>query len=344
MSISNDGKRMRGNNERRIKRDKPYNKRKKQAGSSEDILNDQLEKIFDRVILPDELVEIRYEVMERVEHVLNLNYVDFMFKGQVYGSTHYGLCLKDGDLDICCTSQSGRQVSPVVLESFAECFKRNKFEVKNVIETAKVPIIKMIDLETKVKIDLSFNQPVAQIHSEFFYTMIACIKHFRIVAVLLKYWLKIRNLNCPFKGGLSSAALCFMICHYFTTFDPPLFPSDFRYYLVPPCELRILGSKLPAQVTMQHTPASLVKGFFDYYKNFDYDYPIQPTLGELPENYFLVPAVMTVLDPISLVNCTKGVSMDGLKALKMELTRASKILSEENDFNKLLEKPVPFPE
>ncbi|EDR25323.1 poly(A) RNA polymerase cid11, putative [Entamoeba dispar SAW760] len=344
MSLSNDGRRMRGMSDRRMKRDKPYNKRRKQVNSPEDILNDQLEKIFESVILPDELVDMRYEVMQRVEQVLNQNYVDFHFRAQVYGSTDYGLCLKDGDLDICCTSQSGRQVNAIVLESFAECFKRNNFEIKNVIEKAKVPIIKMIDLGTKVSIDLSFNQPVAQIHSEFFSTMIHCNKHFRIVAVLLKYWLKTRNLNCPFKGGLSSAALCFMILHYFSSFEPPLFPSDFRCAMDRWLRLRILGSKIPTQIIIQHTPASLIKGFFNYFKNYDWNEPITIKYFGPPDELFIIPAVMTVLDPTSFENCTKGVSMDGLKALKMELTRASKILNEENDFNRLLEKPVPFPE
>lgn len=78
------------------------------------------------------------------------------------------------------------------------------------IDTARIPIIKMLDLETHVQLDLSFNHIVAQNHTTYFSTMVKCNKLFREVAVILKYWLKVRGMNSPFNGGISSTALYFM--------------------------------------------------------------------------------------------------------------------------------------
>ena len=305
-------------------------------------LNDQLHKMYKTIILPQEMKQIRYDVSKKIEQLLDSNYPNFMFKAVIYGSTEYGLCLIDGDLDLCLLSYSFTEVTSTMLHTFADLLKENNFEIILVIPTARIPIIKMIDLETNTHIDLSFNQSTPTMHSEFFTTMVNCIDPFKRVTVLLKHWLKMRNLNCPFQGGLSSAALCFMIIHYFISLDPPLFPNDYTQTYFP--MIQINATRLSTQLANKYSTAYLVKGFFEYYKSFDFDELIIPTTIPIPSDYFAIPAVINVLDPITFQNCAKSVSTEGLKTFKMEVIRAFKLLNDENDFAKVLENPVPFPQ
>ena len=133
-----------------------------------------------------------------------------------------------------------------------------------------------------------------------------------------------------------------MVVNYFLQLDPPLFPSDYQQLDFPPFIVQIQASPIPSSITSQYSTAYLVKGFFDYYKDFDWNKLIFPTIYSLPENTFIFPAVMTVLDPFTFLNCSKGVTSEGLQMIKLELNRASKILDEENSFEKLLENPQPF--
>lgn len=319
-----------------------YKSRGRKKNTMEDVLNDQLYALFKEIILPKEMKQIRNELSKKIERILNTDYPTYMFKAAVYGSTEYDLCLIDGDLDICLFSCSFSEVPSSMLQTFADLFKEHGFEITLVIPTARIPIIKMTDVESKTNIDLSFNQPTPSLHLEYFSTMVTCIDHFKPVTVLLKHWLKVRNLNCPFQGGLSSASLCFMIIHYFIQLDPPLFPNDFIQSFFPMVQLN--ASRLSLQVINKYSPASLIKGFFEYYKSFDWDDLIIPTTLPLPPDYFVIPAVMNVLDPLTFRNCSKSVSTEGLHTFILEVTRASKILQEENDFLKVLEDPQPFPQ
>ena len=58
----------------------------------------------------------------------------------------------------------------------------------------------------------------------------------------------------------------------------------------------------------------------------------------------IVPSIVTIIDPVTFTNCSKSVSEEGLKTLKMEIIRACKLLQDDNDFLKVLENPVPFPQ
>ncbi|KAL7717313.1 Poly(A) RNA polymerase cid11 [Entamoeba marina] len=341
MSVPPSKKSGRGSNNgsRRGRHGYSYNHRKpKHSRSPEDLLNEQLAQIFDDIILPKNQLDIRRDVANRVESVLNENFDSFQFKAVIYGSTEYGLCLKNGDLDICCTCE--KIIDLDFYQQFAKCFDNNNFEVKLVIETARVPIIKMTDLFTNVNIDLSFNQLAALHHTEFFNMIIDTNPLFQTVVVLLKHWLKTRDLNTPFRGTLSSAALSFLVIYYFVRLNPPLYPK-FNYSL--DNRINFNSGRISPSTLAKYNVASLVVGFFRYYKDYDWENPIMPFPGYGMFDPFPQSSIMKVMDPTNYqINCTKSVTLEGLRTFKMEVVRAWNILTDYNDFNKVLDNPVPY--
>ncbi|KAL7719149.1 Poly(A) RNA polymerase cid11 [Entamoeba marina] len=319
----------------------PNPRKPKHSRSPEDLLNEQLAQIFDDIILPKNQLDIRRDVASRVESVLNENFDGFYFKAVIYGSTEYGLCLKNGDLDICCTCE--RIIDLDFYQQFAKCFDNNNFEVKLVIETARVPIIKMTDLFTNVNIDLSFNQLAALHHTEFFNMIIDTNPLFQTVVVLLKHWLKIRDLNTPFRGTLSSAALSFLVIHYFIQLNPQLYPEQVHCYMVNPVIVKFAADRISSTTLARYNVASLVVGFFRYYKDYDWENPVKPFPDNGMSYFFPQPSIMRVIDPTNIqMNCTKSVTSEGLRTFKMEVVRAWNILTDYNDFNKVLDNPVPY--
>ena len=309
--------------------------------ATEEILFNQLQKLYKEIILPEEQRQMRYEVSKRIEKIISDEYPNYMFNAVIYGSTEYGLCLVDSDLDLCLNSMF-TEVNSSMMQTFAELLKQHNFQIELVLPKARTPIIKMIDLETNIHIDLSFNQNIPIIHTEFFSTMVRCNAHFKPVTVILKQWLKTRNLNCSYKGGMSSAVLYFMVIHYFISLDPPLFPNDFIQCIFPIVPFN--ASRISLQTINKYSTAYLVKGFFEYYKSFDWDEMIIPTTVQLQTEDMIIPGVITVVDPVTFENCARSLSEDGLRTFKLEVERAFRILNEENDFDKVLENPLPFPQ
>lgn len=71
--------------------------------------------------MPSEQEDVRHNIVNTVIEILNENFPGHNYMGMAYGSTEYKMCLKDGDLDVCCVAFE--QISPYMLPTFAKCFE-----------------------------------------------------------------------------------------------------------------------------------------------------------------------------------------------------------------------------
>lgn len=128
---------------------------------------------------------------------------------QIFGSFHTGLYLPTSDIDLVVLGKWDvlplRTLEKVLLEKGIA--DRNTLKV---LDKASVPIVKLTDRATEVKVDISFNMSNGVRSAEL-------IRHFkrsyptlqRLVFVLKQFLLQ-RDLNEVFTGGISSYSLILM--------------------------------------------------------------------------------------------------------------------------------------
>ncbi|KAJ7338359.1 hypothetical protein JRQ81_011389 [Phrynocephalus forsythii] len=155
---------------------------------------------------PEEAV-MRKEVVKRIETVIK----DLWPAAdvQIFGSFSTGLYLPTSDIDLVVF---GKWESPPLQQLEQALRKHNVAEPYSikVLDKATVPIIKLTDQETEVKVDISFNVETgvkaAQLIKDYMkkYTVLPYL------ILVLKQFLLQRDLNEVFTGGISSYSLILM--------------------------------------------------------------------------------------------------------------------------------------
>ncbi|KAL4658757.1 non-canonical poly(A) RNA polymerase PAPD5-like isoform X1 [Arapaima gigas] len=150
---------------------------------------------------------MRMEVVERIERVIKdlWPFADV----QIFGSFSTGLYLPTSDIDLVVFGKWDN----LPLWTLEEALRKRHVAEENsikVLDKATVPIIKLTDLYTEVKVDISFNiqngVKAAQLIKEFKkkYPVLP-----RLVLVLKQFLLQ-RDLNEVFTGGIGSYSLFLM--------------------------------------------------------------------------------------------------------------------------------------
>ncbi|KAJ1607476.1 TRF4/5 nucletotidyl transferase [Cryptosporidium canis] len=124
-------------------------------------------------------------------------------KVQPFGSYYTGLSLPTGDLDVCILNVSGDPKRR--LREFATVLKELRLCAGiELILTAKVPIVKYVDSEACISVDISLNQESSMDTTQH---ISECLKKFstlRPLLIILKLFLKQRGLDETYLGGLGS--------------------------------------------------------------------------------------------------------------------------------------------
>ncbi|XP_020651245.3 terminal nucleotidyltransferase 4A isoform X1 [Pogona vitticeps] len=155
---------------------------------------------------PEEAV-MRKEVVKRIEAVIKDLWP--VADVQIFGSFSTGLYLPTSDIDLVVF---GKWECPPLQQLEQALRKHNVAEPYSikVLDKATVPIIKLTDQETEVKVDISFNVETgvkaAQLIKDYMkkYTVLPYL------ILVLKQFLLQRDLNEVFTGGISSYSLILM--------------------------------------------------------------------------------------------------------------------------------------
>uniref|UniRef100_A0A0K2UNL3 polynucleotide adenylyltransferase n=1 Tax=Lepeophtheirus salmonis TaxID=72036 RepID=A0A0K2UNL3_LEPSM len=154
---------------------------------------------------------VRLDVVERIRSAINELYP--AARVEISGSFRTGLYLPTSDIDlvICGKWESLplRTIERVLLEK-----KIASPDSLRVLDKAAVPIVKLTDIRSDIKVDISFNMSNGVRAAEL-------IKHFKKLypslpklIYVLKQFLLQRDLNEVFTGGLSSYSLILLVISY----------------------------------------------------------------------------------------------------------------------------------
>ncbi|XP_076972937.1 terminal nucleotidyltransferase 4A isoform X2 [Tamandua tetradactyla] len=150
---------------------------------------------------------MRREVVKRIETVIKDLWPTADV--QIFGSFSTGLYLPTSDIDLVVFGKWERPPLQLLEQALRKHNVAEPCSIK-VLDKATVPIIKLTDQETEVKVDISFNMETGVRAAEFIKNYMKKYSLLPYLILVLKQFLLQRDLNEVFTGGISSYSLILM--------------------------------------------------------------------------------------------------------------------------------------
>lgn len=180
---------------------------------------------FYQYMIPNEAEHaLRQQVVNHITHVIH-QYLPSATV-DVYGSYKTGLYLPNSDIDIIVHSNDkNRQWTPEELESIMsvlrDAFCRHHICTEDgiqIITSATVPIIKLTERTTLVKVDMSFNMNYGPQSAQLVLQYLKEYPYLKYLVYVLKQYILQLNLNEVWTGGISSYSLILMLVCFFQSY------------------------------------------------------------------------------------------------------------------------------
>ncbi|XP_037385524.1 terminal nucleotidyltransferase 4A isoform X2 [Talpa occidentalis] len=150
---------------------------------------------------------MRREVVARIETVVKDLWPTA--EVQIFGSFSTGLYLPTSDIDLVVFGKWERPPLQLLEQALRKHNVAEPCSIK-VLDKATVPIIKLTDQETEVKVDISFNMETGVRAAELIKSYMKKYSLLPYLILVLKQFLLQRDLNEVFTGGISSYSLILM--------------------------------------------------------------------------------------------------------------------------------------
>ncbi|XP_075396965.1 terminal nucleotidyltransferase 4A [Tenrec ecaudatus] len=150
---------------------------------------------------------MRREVVKRIETVIKDLWPSADVR--IFGSFSTGLYLPTSDIDLVVFGKWERPPLQLLEQALRKHSVAEPCSIK-VLDKATVPIIKLTDQETEVKVDISFNVETGVRAAELVKSYVKRYSLLPYLILVLKQFLLQRDLNEVFTGGISSYSLILM--------------------------------------------------------------------------------------------------------------------------------------
>lgn len=154
---------------------------------------------------------MRKEVVDRIEAIIKELWPTADV--QIFGSFSTGLYLPTSDIDLVVFGKWDRPPLQELEQALRKHNVAEPFSIK-VLDKATVPIIKLTDEETDVKVDISFNVETGVKAASFIKDYVKKYPVLPYLIFVLKQFLLQRDLNEVFTGGISSYSLILMVISF----------------------------------------------------------------------------------------------------------------------------------
>ncbi|XP_022341415.2 terminal nucleotidyltransferase 4B-like isoform X2 [Crassostrea virginica] len=175
-------------------------------------LHEEIKDFYEYMSPKPEEANMRNEVVQRIKDAVKDLWPEA--KVEVFGSFRTGLYLPTSDIDLVVHGKWDSLPLFTLEKALREKGYADPASIK-VLDKASVPIIKMVDLETEVKVDISFNTPNAVESAELITEFMTEFPNLKYLVLVLKQFLLQRDLNEVFTGGISSYSLIYMTVSFF---------------------------------------------------------------------------------------------------------------------------------
>jgi len=179
------------------------------AGYTADVagLHHEIRDFLQYISPTDKEKRMREQVIDRIRNVI----VDMWphARVMVFGSYQTGLYLPMSDVDLVVFGKWPHIPLRTLEKAFISAEVADAEGIQ-VIDKASVPIIKVVDKATEVRVDISFNMPNSVAAVDLVKVYLNAFPNLRFLVFILKQFLNQRDLNEVYFGGVSSYSLVLM--------------------------------------------------------------------------------------------------------------------------------------
>ena len=144
-------------------------------------------------------------------------------KVSTFGSFQSGLNLTNGDIDLCL--QFNGEKPKKVLKKIARMLNEDGMDNVKLITTAKVPIVKFIDSQSKIPVDISINNSLAVHNTELLRRYSSIDSRVKPFIISIKYWARNRGISDASMGTFSSYAWTLIAINYLQSLENKVLPN-----------------------------------------------------------------------------------------------------------------------
>lgn len=167
-------------------------------------LHEEIQDFYDYMSPTSEEANMRTDVVARITNVIKGLWPKA--EVQIFGSFRTGLYLPTSDIDLVVLGE-WKQLPLFTLErALLEKGITNRDNIK-VLDKASVPIVKLTDITTDIRVDISFNVPNSVKSAKLIVKFMEDYPILKYLVLVLKQFLLQRDLNEVFTGGISSYSL-----------------------------------------------------------------------------------------------------------------------------------------
>lgn len=179
-------------------------------------LHEEIEHFYHYMSPTEAEHKVRAEVVSRIEDIILTKWPEAQV--EVFGSYRTGLYLPTSDIDLVVIGKWTNLPLRTLEQEFLEKGVAQEDSIK-VLDRASVPIVKLVDKKTEIKVDISFNMSNGVKSAELIKTYMEQFPVLPKLVYVLKQFLLERDLNEVFTGGISSYSLILM-CISFLQLHP----------------------------------------------------------------------------------------------------------------------------
>ena len=170
-------------------------------------LHEEIKDFYDYMSPTLEEAYMRTEVVDRIKSVVQDLWPDAQV--EIFGSFRTGLYLPTSDIDLVVFGKWESLPLFTLEKALLEKGITDRKAIK-VLDKASVPIVKLTDLQTDVKVDISFNTKNSVESAKLIKKFMDDFPNLKYLVLVLKQFLLQRDLNEVFTGGISSYSLIYM--------------------------------------------------------------------------------------------------------------------------------------
>ena len=190
-------------------------------------------------------------------------------KVTTFGSFQSGLNLTNGDIDLCL--QFNGEKPKKVLKKIARMLNEDGMDNVKLITTAKVPIVKFIDNQSKIPVDISINNSLAVHNTELLRRYSLIDSRVKPFIISIKYWARNRGISDASMGTFSSYAWTLIAINYLQSLENEVLPNVLKKDGSQIVEIdgtkydigMYSDNELDFATQNQSTTGELVSGFFE---------------------------------------------------------------------------------
>ncbi|KAF9435389.1 Zinc finger, CCHC domain-containing protein [Entomortierella beljakovae] len=332
------------------------------------LTNDMI-SMGERTATSQDGTQLRENLITRVQGILNTEWPKEA-KVECFGSFASGLGTDSSDLDLVILpalhdqeqdlATPGRFQDLFVLKTL---FQRYSMKDVEIIQGARVPILKFTDHKTGIKVDINYGHYTGLYNTRMIESYVRIDDRIRAFLYVLKAFVKARGINEPSLGSLSSYCYSLMAISYFQTLLIPVLPCLQDPHLIPnnvpnpgpfgTTRLVNVAFTDPSRIRPciprnSMTPGELFVGFLEYYGS-KYEYtkscvsircggviPRDDTPTSWSTNAFVVE------DPFILDQNVAGASQNMMNVVRHEFQAAVQALRDGRGLNAILTERQPY--